>query len=400
MAKSLADSAHVYQHRLAARRSSAERDWVLAIGQWDQLLTYWPDDIEALTSKARIISVELSQPDDAFVIYEIAAKYAPWNVEARYGLCETKSKTDRYYEGIRACEDVLELKKNHIGALRGIAGLLARAGQVKSSEDVYKRLIEQLDTREQLDEVLADLKGHPETAVSGSNAPLRLVPILRAFWESDTLSLQRQDRIKLQEIISQRLDPVVEAALSGVANNTGNVDSVELEIQGLAHLGGDERALADLMVQLSRGGALFVKEGLNQGVLAHLRSLESRVPEQLGRSHPFNKTALQFRVLSVLNGNRGEQARSDGRDALLKLARLAYGPHSLEMQQALSTAAVLSQFDGNTRGRLVALAESQAILEGVMGPGSEQAASLLGKLISSVDDVGDRPSLEPLLLRY
>ncbi len=85
---------------------------------------------------------------------------------------------------------------------------------------------------------------------------------------------------------------------------------------------------------------------------------------------------------------------------MLRVLRMTYGPHSLEMQQALSSAGVYHQFSGEIKSRVVALVESLAILEGLIGSDSKQVASLLVKVISSIDDAGDRPALEPLLLRH
>jgi tetratricopeptide (TPR) repeat protein len=215
MARTLADSAQVYQHRLAARKFEAERDWGLAVGQWDRLLSYWPDDLEALTNKARILSTELLRPDDAVAVYELAAKHAPLNVDAHYGVCEIKSRIAPFSEAIRACEIVLELKRNHTGALRRIAGLLVKSGKPELAEGAYTHLIELLDTKEQLNDVLADLDEYKQSSQSSSDWARSLVPVLVSAWESDSLALRRRDRKTLELIAEQRMWPAAEKALSG-----------------------------------------------------------------------------------------------------------------------------------------------------------------------------------------
>lgn len=392
LADSLAESAKVYESRIAARQAQEAKQWELAISHWDRLLKLWPDDLEALSGKARILSDELARPEAALEVRGLATKAAPWSPDSWYQLCELNFQAHRFQQALEDCDTSLLLLRRNLKAMLRRADILAVLGKSDQLETQYKQFVSILEQREHVDALIEHLnslrKSHPQLTERHSKLPEQLMEL----WGSGEILKRRNARselnskfIEISALVGEgdpkyiaRLDPKRLALLAEEAESVDGANAGDaLEIR--------------VMLSLLRGLQCIVNAEL-LCVSIEMRKFEEMLASGLGRAHQLGSRLLDLKLATGLVSVSGGDSKENAGNDLTRAAELIYGRHSKEVATQLWKASRSYQVAGRTDSRTISLARSLTILVGQEGPRSKFAADGTDLLVTSLLAAGENRS--------
>lgn len=399
LAAPLAEAEKVYAFREAARQASKDKQWLAAIENWDELLKLWPEDLEALTEKANVLSAQLNRREDAIAVRELAAKAVPWSAENRYQICELKFELKDFSGALEACETSIMLHRQ-VPAMARRADLLFLLGQQVEARAQYLEVVERLNTADEFNDLITQVKGlrleHDHQVRSRESVLLEVAE----SWSSERLSQARAARSSIGLEFRQQLGPFWKSfEIEHPPEFLEMLRSLDARLAAAGEMDADSKDGFKLQLAIGRAW-YFVQAPQSLKFSEELRGIESSLLERWGRGTPWAFVVGELKLVSTIVGSAEASRRQESAYELISIVAKTHGSYSHLGVRALNTASRAFQFGGNAEMRTAVLARALTIAWGLYGGSSEKVTELLMTVAVSLDHGGQVGLVEPLLRRY
>lgn len=398
LAAPLAEAEKVHAFREAARQASKDKQWLAAIENWDELLKLWPEDLEALTEKAKILSAQLNRREDAIAVRELGVKAVPWNSENQHQICELKFELKDFSGALEACETSIMLHRQ-VTAMARRADLLLLLGQRVEARAQYLEVVDILATVDQFNELVDQIKGLRLNHDHEIQSRELLLKEITELWSSARLSQARAARSEIGLEFHKQFGDFWQSLENIPPEFLEMLRSLDARLAAAGEI--DANSRDDFKLKLTIARAFSLAQALQPLKLGEeLRTIESSLLESWGRGHPWTFMIGELKLVATMLGSAEAARRQESAYELISIVARTHGSYSNLGLRALNTASRGFQLGGNAEMRTAVLARALTIAWGLYGGSSEKVTDQLIKIADSLDHGGQIGLAEPILRRY